>query len=168
MHEIYWQLQIKFLNNKSRRSMRPTHLTPSLEEVCYLGHGDKVSYVGFAGGRCAPVHLQLSLLKNLLQLLLSKDLLRAHIKEINETKLLGGGLQSLGVYVLFVCPTWRFLVMRWNFSSGLSWSAMAQGLLTWRWEFKHRYEWMTAASFHFCLSGAYMSSTSLKSISLSL
>lgn len=69
--------------------MRSTHLASSLEEVRYLGHRDKVSHVGFSSGRCAPVHLQLSLLKNLLQLLLSEDLLRAHIEEMNETKLLG-------------------------------------------------------------------------------
>lgn len=58
---------------------------------------------------------------------------------------------------LFVCPTWRFLVMRFNFSSGLSWSAIVQGLLT----RTTRLLWRLTASFHFSLSTTCLSVRSL-------
>ena len=102
--------------------MKSTHLTASPEEVCYLGHGDKVSNMGFSCGRCAPVHLELPLLKNQLQLLFSKHLLQH--TDPDETEQHDGFSDC--EYIL-ACPTWRFLVMRLNFSSGLSWSAMTQG-----------------------------------------
>lgn len=51
------------------------HLTASSEKICYLGHGDEISYMRFSSGCCPPVNLQLSLLKNLLHLLFPQDLL---------------------------------------------------------------------------------------------
>lgn len=72
-----------------------THLTSSFEEVCNLGHGDKVGNVGFASGCRAPVHPKLPLLEDLLQLLLSQDLLScAKDQHVRETSLLAMFFQS--------------------------------------------------------------------------
>ena len=51
------------------------YLAASFEEVCDLGHGHKVSDVGPARGRRAPVDPQVSLLENAAQLVITYRLL---------------------------------------------------------------------------------------------
>ncbi len=53
-----------------------TNLAARLQEVSDLWHGDKVGHMGFARGGCSPVDLQFPLLQDLLQPLLTKNLLR--------------------------------------------------------------------------------------------
>lgn len=66
------------------------HLTAGSEEICYLGHGDEVSHVRFAGGGRPPVHLQLPLLKNLLHLVFPQNLLKHKQPDGPEAELRGG------------------------------------------------------------------------------
>lgn len=55
------------------------YLTSCPEEVCYLGHGNKVGHVWLPGGGGPPVYLDIPLLQNRLQFILTYHFLQYKI-----------------------------------------------------------------------------------------